>query len=372
MTKIPVFYNDKQTATKNDSFSPSAGKPAKVMANWLASGIPIEQMDFKPLKRSHIALAHNPRYVADVLDGRRSNGFGNTLKEVNDTLPYTTGSFLHATLHALKTGKVAASLTSGFHHACYDNGGGFCTFNGLMITAQFLLLHGLVRKVGILDMDEHSGNGQENIIQHFNMRDRVSHWSLGYSGPTRYGAKKFFKKEFKKVLATNFADVDVLLFQAGADPWVNDPLGGRLTKEQLRMRDQMVFEFCAKRGIPVVWNLAGGYADQFQNVLDIHLNTLIEAAKAFGVADRSDLTNTDDGEVKKNMWESFDSRFNDHGSDDEEPLYRKQDLDLDKTHFVPEFNEQIGEEEILRYLREEDENEQEMILEHFMKNLQRG
>jgi acetoin utilization deacetylase AcuC-like enzyme len=302
MTKIPIFYNEKQTATKNTSFSPSAGKPAKVLESYKASQIPIEIMDFKPLKRSHIALAHDPQYVAGVMNGTRTNGFGNTLKEVNETLPYTTGSFLHAALYALKTGKVAASLTSGFHHATYHNGGGFCTFNGLMITAQFLFLHGAANKVGILDMDEHSGNGQENIIKHFGLQKQVPHWSLGYSNVRPYNAEKFFETEFAEILQEKFSDVDVLLFQAGADPWVNDPLGGRLTKEQLRLRDQMVFEFCAANNIPVVYNLAGGYADEFQHVLDIHLNTLIEAAKAFGVCDASDLTNIDDGKMIRTLY----------------------------------------------------------------------
>lgn len=339
MKKIPIFYNEKQTATKNSSFSPSAGKPAKVLESYKASGIPIEIMDFKPLKRSQIALAHDPAYVAGVLSGKRANGFGNTLKEVNETLPYTTGSMLHAAVYVARNGGVAASLTSGFHHACYGNGGGFCTFNGLMIAAQFLLLHGLAQKVGILDMDQHSGNGQEDIMRHLGTT-HIEHWSLGYEGPSSYRAEQFFAEEFQTILESRFASVDVLLYQAGADPWINDPLGGRLTKEQLRLRDQMVFEFCAENNIPVVWNLAGGYADEFQHVLDIHLNTLIEAAKTYRIYDGSNLTNTDDGKMKNswNSWISDDhdqdaSRFNDGGFDpkeyrrDEEFEIEEEDMD---------------------------------------------
>ena len=302
MTQIPIFYNPKQTVAGNTSFSPSAGKPVKVLESYLASGIPIEIKDFKPLKRSHMALAHSPAYVAGVMSMRIANGFGNTLKAVAESLPYTTGSFLHAAVYAAQTKSIAVSLTSGFHHACYDSGGGFCTMNGLMIAAQFLTLNGL-SKVGILDMDQHSGNGQENIIKTLNVKN-VVHWSLGYNGPSRSGAEKFFAEEFSEVLK-KFKGVSVMLYQAGADPWVNDPLGGRLTKEQLRLRDQMVFEFCKENKIGIVYNLAGGYADAFQNVLDIHLNTLIEAAKVYLGVDASHLTNVDDGSVKQEFsWNS--------------------------------------------------------------------
>ena len=77
-----------------------------------------------------------------------------------------------------------------------------------------------------------------------------------------------------------------MLYQAGADPHVNDPLGGWLTTEQLRERDARVFEAVARLGVPVVWNLAGGYQrdanDGIGPVLEIHRNTALEHARVFG------------------------------------------------------------------------------------------
>ena len=84
-----------------------------------------------------------------------------------------------------------------------------------------------------------------------------------------------------------FADCDLVLYQAGADPHINDPLGGWLTTEQLARRDQLVFAGLRQRRIPVAWVLAGGYqrdvAGSLRPVLEIHDNTLHAFAKAWGV-----------------------------------------------------------------------------------------
>ena len=80
-------------------------------------------------------------------------------------------------------------------------------------------------------------------------------------------------------------DCDVILYQAGADPHVNDPFGGFLTTEQLRERDRLVFEAAHSLGIPIAWNLAGGYQEDkgggIQAVLDIHNNTMIECVSRY-------------------------------------------------------------------------------------------
>ena len=74
------------------------------------------------------------------------------------------------------------------------------------------------------------------------------------------------------------SDCDVILYQAGADPHINDPLGGWLTTEQLAERDQIVFTMAKRLGIPIAWNLAGGYQTDedggIRPVLDIHDNTM--------------------------------------------------------------------------------------------------
>ncbi len=77
------------------------------------------------------------------------------------------------------------------------------------------------------------------------------------------------------------SDCDVILYQAGADPHIDDPLGGWLTLAQLRERDRIVFEQARHYGVPIAWNLAGGYQNPLRKVLDIHDNTLVECAAVF-------------------------------------------------------------------------------------------
>jgi acetoin utilization deacetylase AcuC-like enzyme len=93
---IPVFYSEKQTAVRNLSFSPSAEKPALVVAAWQQLGLPLEIIEPLPASLTDLCRAHDPSYVRGVLSGRLPNGFGNTLPEVNQTLPWTVGSVLCA------------------------------------------------------------------------------------------------------------------------------------------------------------------------------------------------------------------------------------------------------------------------------------
>ena len=111
----------------------------------------------------------------------------------------------------------------------------------------------------------------------------MSHFTAGreYTRPEQ--ARAFFEK-LPSVLA-RFSGCDVVLYQAGADPHVDDPLGGWLTTEQLAQRDRMVFETLDKMRVPVAWNLAGGYQVEedgsIPKVLEIHDNTMRACAGVF-------------------------------------------------------------------------------------------
>lgn len=271
---MKIFYDTRQTATwNNNSFSPSAEKPAKVVASWLKLDPAINVVSFPPLSRADLALAHDRTYVDAVLDLQQANGFGNRLATVADTLLYTTGSLYAAAHHAFTTRESAASPTSGFHHASYADGGGYCTFNGLTVAAQKLRKDG-VRNIGILDLDRHYGDGTENIIWRLSL-DYITHYSFGEKTIEKKHAEAWVN-DLPKIL-TRFLHCDVVLYQAGADPHVDDPLGGILTTSQLYQRDLTVFNTLKEFGVPVAWNLAGGYQTPIEKVLEIHDNT----ARAF-------------------------------------------------------------------------------------------
>lgn len=268
MEYIDVYFSPKQVS-RPDSTSPSPMKPALVFADWIEQNLPIRVVEPEPVSRGQIGLAHTRSYVDGVLDCVLPNGFRGRQKDVAESLPWTSGSFLSAARCALNNDLVACSPTSGFHHAGPESGYGYCTFNGLMITALALKAEGKVRRVGILDFDQHYGDGTAEIIDKLGI-DWIHHISKEYEDAS--DAKRFIGT--LPAVVRGFAGYDLLIYQAGADQHINDPLGGFLTTDELSERDRIVFSVAKEIGIPMVWNLAGGYQQPLACVLEIHRNTM--------------------------------------------------------------------------------------------------
>ncbi len=266
-----MFYTEAMVASI-ESVSPSAGKPKAVVESWRALGVPIEVISPSPVGRKDIVRAHDPSFVDGVLAGTISNGFGGYEPAVAASLPFTSGAMLDAAREAIRNGQVATAPCSGFHHAHYGEAAGFCTFNGLMVAALSLHASSGATRVGILDFDEHYGDGTDDILARLGI-DWVVHYTAGRHFHSASQADDFLAR-IPGIVAT-MRGCDVILYQAGADPHVADPLGGWLTTEQLAERDYRVFATAATLGIPVAWNLAGGYQKPLRRVLDIHDNTML-------------------------------------------------------------------------------------------------
>jgi acetoin utilization deacetylase AcuC-like enzyme len=285
----PVFYDQRMNVAWLDSFSPSAGKPARFVEllqhhafhaygpNMLGKVEPVVLID--------LCRVHSHDYVYGVINGAILNGFENNDPRVADSCLWTIGSLLSAARHAIKHPEVpVCSPTSGYHHAHWDSGGGFCTFNGLMVVAAKLIKENPGFKVAILDCDMHFGCGTENILKKFpGLAPHVLHITAGkhfYGDNQKQEALEFQAWLHESIEDINAFKPDLVLYQSGADPHVNDPLGGFLTTEELKQRDRTVF-----RGIhaPICWNLAGGYQRPKDGtiftdpVLEIHHNTLRES-----------------------------------------------------------------------------------------------
>jgi acetoin utilization deacetylase AcuC-like enzyme len=163
---------------------------------------------------------------------------------------------------------VVWSLTSGFHHACYDHAEGFCTVEALTLGAYELWKYRKLRTL-IVDDDAHYGNGCVGMIKQHRMYDYCAYMQSYFThGQANLG-------KYRLELQQNIESFvpDVIFYQAGADNWVGDPLGGSLDFEQLYQRDIWTFQLAKERGIPVVCNLAGGYAENYEHTLQIHMNT---------------------------------------------------------------------------------------------------
>ncbi|HET6632608.1 MAG TPA: hypothetical protein VFG73_07875 [Rhodanobacteraceae bacterium] len=259
--------------------SPSAAKPWRVVEAWRMRWPQLQVVDPLAVSRAELALAHDKDFVDRVLDCRADNGFGTRSEALNRSLPWTSGAMLRAARLAIETRSIVAAPVSGFHHACWNEAGGYCTFNGLMVTAIALHREGLARRVGILDYDMHYGNGTADIIKRLSI-DWVTHISAGARYRFRRDAAAFMANIAADL--ASLADCDVVLYQAGADPHVDDPLGGLLDTEQMAERDAQVFAGLRARGVPVAWNLAGGYQEPLRKVVALHVNSMRECLAALG------------------------------------------------------------------------------------------
>lgn len=274
---VPVYFDPRMVADAH-SFSPSAAKPAQAVAAWRERGFPIALRSPRAASIQALCAVHHPTYVHGVLDGRIKNGFDNTLPAVAASLPWTNGAMVDAANAAIANGRGAVAPVSGFHHARHASAGGFCTFNGLLVAAAEVRRKLPQARVGILDFDTHYGDGTAQIIKHLRL-DWIVHYTAGAHYHSEDQAADFLAAI--PALLERFAGCAVLLYQAGADPHVDDPLGGWLTSRQLAQRDRLVFEHAARLQLPVAWNLAGGYQDPIGKVLAIHDATMRECVRVW-------------------------------------------------------------------------------------------
>ena len=242
-----------------------------------------------------VLRVHDRAYVDKLVQGRLS-----VLEEAVLELPYSkqlveasflcAGGSILAGREALTRG-VGINLGGGFHHAFPDHGEGFCVFNDIAIAIRALQQEGLIRRAAVIDLDVHQGNGTAAIFRDdpsvftFSMHEEQNYPAIkppsdldvGLDTGTR-GAEYLSALERHAAAILDRHRPDLLAYVAGADPFEQDQLGGlKLSREDLRRRDRVVFGACAAREIPAVAFLAGGYALEVEDTVGIHADMVEEA-----------------------------------------------------------------------------------------------
>ncbi len=262
-----------------------------------------------PIAERDLLRVHTPEYVAAVRTGEpRALAESQKLPwspALYPSVRLTNGACLAAARRALGDG-VAAALASGFHHAHADHGEGFCTFNGLVVALDALAASGEIRTAAILDMDLHYGNGTASLAATRPHVFNVSIYGNDYRANTAYRDVRVpqhsdgpehrsialpagcGRRGMLEALETGLATIlehgrpDLLLYQAGADPYREDPYSPLdLDHEDLLARDRRVFELARDERIPVAWVLAGGYTADTSKVVRVHRNTFAAALAVF-------------------------------------------------------------------------------------------
>ncbi|SDD04702.1 Acetoin utilization deacetylase AcuC [Cupriavidus sp. YR651] len=243
-----------------------------------------------------LRLAHTADYIAEVSAGRldaarqREIGFPWS-HEMVERSRRSAGATIAACRTAMEEG-VAVNLAGGTHHAYADKGGGFCVFNDAAIAARQLQRDGRVRRVAVIDLDVHQGNGTASIL-----RDDPTIFTLSLHGEKNYPFRKEasdldvglpdgcdddgYAAALVSALDALYArfNPELLIYLAGADPHEGDRLGRlRLTLAGLARRDTIVFESALARRLPIAVAMAGGYGNQIEDTVAVHTQTVGLAA----------------------------------------------------------------------------------------------
>ena len=250
----------------------------------------------RPVSDAEILRAHESDYLRRVVDGTltqkemRRIGFPWSERMIERSRR-ASGGTVGACLAALEDG-FAANLAGGTHHAFADRGEGYCVFNDSAIAARAVQAEGLVERVVVVDTDVHQGNGTAAILRgdasvftfsihgagNFPFHKEESDLDVALpDGADDGGFLEALERGLERALDTSEAQLAIYL--AGADPYEGDRLGRlSVTKDGLAGRDRLVLESCRERGIPVAVTMAGGYARDVKDTVDIHFRSIERAA----------------------------------------------------------------------------------------------
>lgn len=299
-----LFYSDVFVLPLPSHHRFPMGKYARLRDRLLGSGEFVsDDLGVPPgVTDGEITRVHCPDYLQRVACGALSPAEQNAIglpwsQPLVERSRRSSGATLAAAREALTRGW-GANLAGGTHHAFRDRGEGFCVFNDAAIASRALQAEAGLTRIAVIDCDVHQGNGTAAI---FAGDDSVFTFSI-------HGARNFpFAKESSDLdveLADGTGDDEYLwhleraldetlersrpqlaFYLAGADPYEGDRLGRlKLTKAGLARRDERVLGTLASRHIPVAIAMAGGYARDIEDSVDIHANTIRTARRIWDAA----------------------------------------------------------------------------------------
>ncbi|HET6361122.1 MAG TPA: histone deacetylase [Gemmatimonadota bacterium] len=263
----------------------------------------------EPSPREELLRVHTAAYLDDLDGGvhtwRTAASELPLSVEIAEFFRLACGGTALAARTALERGW-AVHLGGGFHHAFEERAEGFCYLNDLAVAARAVQAERRVERVAVVDLDVHQGNGTAAIFRNdpavytfsvhqednYPVKERSDRDIGLVSYDRRRDGSPWVEDEvYLEILEAAMPELldearpDLVLYQAGADPYRYDQLGGfRLTLEGLERRDEIVFATCRERDIPVATTFGGGYALDVEDTIAIHLATVRAAGRVLGEA----------------------------------------------------------------------------------------
>lgn len=239
----------------------------------------------------HIVAVHDPEYFYDLLNmmisAKMSRKIGFPISEdLVERERIIADGTLKGCDFALQYG-ISMNIAGGTHHAFSDHGEAFCMLNDQAIGAKYLLNKELVKKILIVDLDVHQGNGTAEIFQ-----NDTNVFTFSMHGKSNYPFKKeksdldielekgttdnvylsILQQNLPKLL--DIVQPDFIFYLSGVDVLKSDKLGTLgLTAHGCKLRDQYVLDTCKKHKIPVQCSMGGGYSPDIKIIVEAHANT---------------------------------------------------------------------------------------------------
>ena len=257
--------------------------------------LPVDLIEAPRARREDLLLAHTPEYIEDLVNLKWTHRTQRSelalTAEIVEAYIYSAGGTMEAARLGLESG-LCVHIGGGFHHAYPDHAEGFCYVNDVAVAIAGLRRDGYVARAAVIDCDLHQGNGTAYTFRH-----EPDVFTFSIHQENNYPPKE--KSDLDIGLPDGADDAlylselevvhdildrhapEIVFYLAGADPFSGDQLGGlALTKHGLSRRDRMVFSACRDRNVPVIVVLAGGYAADVMDDVEIHINTISEAVRA--------------------------------------------------------------------------------------------
>ena len=267
----------------------------------LHEGVVTQDNFFHPnqLTEDEILLTHDSVYLEKLnrltLSRKEERNIGFPVKKaLVERGKFIANGTYQCSLFALQNG-VAMNIAGGTHHAYPDKGEGFCVFNDISIATNLLLKRNKVKRVLIVDLDVHQGNGNAYIFQdnpdvftfsmhgakNYPLRKEISSLDIGLDDGTN---DKTYLSLLKSTLPQLIQEQepDIIFYQSGVDILETDKLGRLgVSLEGCRQRDQFVFNQAKLNDVPIVATMGGGYSHKISDIINAHANTFKEAQYIF-------------------------------------------------------------------------------------------
>ena len=331
MLPFKLIYSDKYYLPIGDHVFPGE-KYRRVRERLMQTGVagPEDFLEPQPATDQDILLVHKPEYVQKLKTGTLSPREEMEMeipfsKELVDAFWLAAGGSILAARQSLKD-RVSISIGGGFHHAYPDHGEGFCMIHDVAVAIRRLQRDDQIRTAMTVDCDVHQGNGTAAIfagtrtasallpsasvstVEHpkaappgkmrgahagdvftisLHQHNNYPLWkppsSIDVDLPDRTNDDDYLAW-LDNALSSGLRqfEPDLICYIAGADPYKDDQLGGlSLTIEGLKKRDELVFRVARTRNIPIMVTYAGGYAQNVEDTITIHSNTVVAAKEVF-------------------------------------------------------------------------------------------